>query len=304
MRFRRLGRIGLDVSECTFGTSALRHCALAEGLAAIAAARDCGINAFEIDAGDSDAIGLLGKALAGGDAHVFARATSLVPFPLPSPHVPAHRAYPGRHLRVEAEALLARLGVERLALLQLHAWCPEWLHEGDWLESLEQLRDEGKIAGFGVSLFDHDAEAGLEAAASGRIDSVQVMLNVFDPAAAASLLPLLPLCRTHDVAVIARSPLYYGAFAGLRDYPHDDWRSGYFFDAHRRETDERVARLAREAAPLLDTALRFGLSHPAVSTVAVGMRSRAQVEANVQALAHGPLDADMLALLARHAWLT
>lgn len=303
MRHRRLGRTGLSVSECSFGTSALKHCTRTEARATLALAFDRGINAVEIDAGDGDAVGALSEALtseASRDVHVFVRATSLVRFDLPSPHVPAHQAYPGKHLRAEAEALLARLGIERLALLQLHAWCPEWLHEGDWLETLEALRGEGKIAGFGVSLFDHDAEAGLEAVASGRIDSLQVMVNVFDPGAAAAL---LPLCRKHDVAVIARSPLYYGALAGTRDHPADDWRRGYFFEEHRQETDQRVGRLAREAGPLAETALRFSLSHPAVSTVAVGMRDPEQVEANVQALAQGPLDAGTLASLARHAWL-
>ena len=303
MRYRRLGRTGLNVSECAFGTSALKHCTPAEAGATLALAFDRGINAVEIDAGDGETVSALAEALKtepDRGVQVFARATSLVRLDLPSPHVPAHQAYPGKHLRAEAEALLARLGIERLALLQLHAWCPEWLHEGDWLETLEALRREGKIAGFGVSLFDHDAEAGLEAVASGRIDSVQVMINVFDPVAAAAL---LPLCRRHDVAVIARSPLYYGALAGTRDYPGDDWRRGYFFEEHRQETRERVARLAREAGPLAETALRFGLSHPAVSTVAVGMRSPEQVETNVRALVQGPLEADALGSLARHAWL-
>jgi aryl-alcohol dehydrogenase-like predicted oxidoreductase len=303
MRMRRLGRTGLAVSELSFGTGAFAAADPAEAGAAIACALDAGINSFEIDAGNVAAVALLGEALARARArdrvHVFARATSLVPFDLPSPHVRAARAWPGVHLRAEAEALLARLGVERLALLQLHAWCPEWLHEGDWREILEQLRTEGKIAGVGISLFDHDVDAGLEAVASGAIDALQVMVNVFDPAAAAAL---LPLCQRHDVGVIARSPLYFGALAGrgAQGFAHEDWRDAYFYAAHRHETEERVRALGPAVAA---TALRFGLSHPAVSTIAVGMRSRAQVEANVAAAGEGPLGADELAALAKHKWL-
>jgi aryl-alcohol dehydrogenase-like predicted oxidoreductase len=303
MRLRRLGRTGLAVSELSFGTGAIAMADPMEASAAIACALDAGINGFEIDAGDVAAATLLGQVFAREGArhrvHVFARATSRVRFDLPSPHVPAGRAYPGAHLRAEAEALLARLGVERLALLQLHAWCPEWLHEGDWRAATERLRGDGKIAGMGVSLFDHDVDAGLEAVASGAVDAVQVMANIFDPSAAAAL---FPLCQRHDVGVIARSPFYYGALAGrcAQSFGPSDWRDAYFYAAHRRETEERVRALGPAAAA---TALRFGLSHPAVSTVAVGMRSRTQVEANAAAEGEGPLDAKSLAALARHKWL-
>lgn len=310
MRFRRLGRTGLDISELTLGTSALAAAArrdVAEAGAMVALALDRGVNAIEIDAADGVAARLLGKVLrrenAGDRVHVFVRATSLIAFDLPSPHVFVQDAYPGRHLRAETEALLTTLGVERLALQQLHAWCPEWQHEGDWRETLERLREEGKIAGFGVSLFDHDVAAGFEIVASGLIDAVQAMYNVFDSGPARAL---FPLCRKHDVGVIARAPLYYGALGGALEFAADDWRCAYFYDEHRRETEGRVQRLADEIAregSVAERALRFCLSHPAVSTVAAGMRNRAQVEANLQAVLAGPLDADTCAMLAKHAWL-
>lgn len=316
MRLRRLGRTGLDISELTIGTATLAAAAsdTREASSMVALALERGINAVEIDSGDRETASLLGEILrregARNQVHVIARASSLVRFDLPSPHVPAQQAYPGAHIRAETEALLAVLGVGRLALQQLHAFCPEWRGEGDWHETFERLRAEGKIAGFGVSLFDHDVEAGLEIAASGTIDAVEVMYNIFDQSAATAL---LPLCQGHGVGVITRSPLYFGALASsrggdMRDFPPEDWRSAYFFDAHRRETEERVRRLAHEVEPpdrsLSDLALRFCLSHPAVSTVAVGMRTREQVEANIEALRHGSLDASKCASLAGHKWLS
>ncbi|HKB93462.1 MAG TPA: aldo/keto reductase, partial [Gaiellaceae bacterium] len=51
-----------------------------------------------------------------------------------------------------------------------------------------------------------------------------------------------------------------------------------------------------------EIALRFCLSHPAVSTVIPGMRSVRNVEANVAAAERGPLDEETLAVLARHRW--
>lgn len=305
---RRLGRTGLSVPEYTIGTGAWRARELdaAEAGATIALALDRGLHAFELDAGDGDVAALLGEAIrregARDRVQVFARVTSLVPFDLPSPHVPAPQAYPGRHIRAQTEALLRTLGVERLALQQLHAWCPEWIDEGDWRETFDRLRAEGKIAGWGLSLFDHDVDSGLEAVASGVVDAVQVMHNVFDQGAAARL---FPLCRKHDVGVIARSPLYFGALAGARDFAVDDWRNGYFYDEHRRETAARTRRIAIEApdSSLAELALRFALSDPAVSTVAVGTRTRAQLEANLRAIEAGPLSVEAREALAAHAWL-
>ena len=305
MPLRPLGKTGLRVSELAIAVSPGTD--PDETRATLALALDRGVNAATINAGDDAAAALLGEALAqkGGGLHVIARATSSVPFDLPSPHMPAWQAYPGNHLRAEVERLLATLGIERLALLQLHAWCAEWLGEGDWLEILQRLRGEGKIAGFGVSLFDHDVDAALEVVASGAVDAVQLMYNVFDQAATAEL---LPLCEAHGVGVVVRSPLYYGALASAAPvFAEGDWRSDYFYAAHRRETATRAGKLAPlVAAPersITDMALRFSLSHPAVSTVATGMHRRAHLEANLAALAAGALDADRRAALAGHKWL-
>ncbi|MBC9032415.1 aldo/keto reductase [Sphingomonas sp. JC676] len=311
MRYRRLGRTGLQVSECTIGTSQLAAPGSdrAEARAMVAMALDQGINAFEIAADDREVIDLLGELLRQENAthrvHVFARVASRAPFELPSPHVPVQQAYPGAHIRAQTDSLLAGLGVERLALQQLHAWCPEWLGEGDWFETMTRLRREGKIAGCGVSLFDHDVDAALEVVASCAVDSVQVMYNVFDQGAASAL---LPRCIEHDVGVIARAPLYYGALARMRQpYPRGDWRAEYFYDEHWRETSQRVEMLASTAASfnrsVPDLALRFCLSHPAIATAATGMRTREQLKANLQALGDGPLNAEATLSLGAHKWL-
>ena len=118
------------------------------------------------------------------------------------------------------------------------------------------------------------------------------------------------LASPRNLAFLAVLPLYFGALGWGESgpaYSAHDWRRGYFYDAHRRETLTRVRRLAGDVAPtgqpLSAIALRFALSHPAVATVAVGMRTRAQLEANLAAIERGPLTAGELAALAPHAWL-
>lgn len=310
MQHRALGRTGLAVSALTLGTGALARADRNEAVAVIARALDRGVNSIELDAADERAMALLGEALATHDrrdeVHLLVRARSLVPFALPSPHVPVEQAYPGARLRADVEGVLRALRIERLGVLQLHAWCPEWLDEGDWRTTLQDLRAEGKIAATGISLFDHDIDAAATAVQSAAVDAVQVMLNIFDQAALAAL---LPECRRQGIGVIARAPLYYGALADgvdLAALAPQDWRHAYFYPDHAAEVAGRVARLAGLGGPgtsLAALALRFCLTPPGVSTVAMGLRTRAQLEQALQAVEDGALPQAVLQQLRGHAWL-
>jgi aryl-alcohol dehydrogenase-like predicted oxidoreductase len=315
MKRRRLGRTGLDVSVLAFNArgldpAACRDIDLAEAGAALALALDGGVDVLATPAegqareAAADLLRRDGRARA---VHILSHVPPLLPHTLPSPHLHANAVFPGAHIRAHAESVLKAFGVERLAVLFLPAWQPEWTREGDWLRTLQALKAEGKIAGFGVAPFDHDPGAACEAAQSGQIDCVEVMYNPFDPEAAADL---FPLCREKGVGVVARSPLYGGALTAGWDeavFAPGDWRAAFFYPEHRDETRERVAALAGEvSAPdetVADLALRFGLSHPAVSTVSVGMRARSHVQANLAAMARGPLPEGALARLSLYKWL-
>jgi aryl-alcohol dehydrogenase-like predicted oxidoreductase len=315
MERRRLGRTGLDVSVLTFNARGLDPAAckdidLAQAGAALALALDHGVNAIASPA-DAEAraaaADLLRRKGQGRAVHIFSHAPPLLPHNLPSPHLHADAVFPGAHIRAHAEAALKTFGVERLAILFLPAWQPEWTKEGDWLRTLQALKKEGKIAGFGIAPFDHDPGAASDAAQSGQIDCVEVMYNPFDPEAAVDL---FPLCQEKGVGVVARSPLYGGALAagwGEVAFAPADWREAFFYPEHRAETRERVAGLASEVSPpddtVADLALRFSLSHPAVSTVSIGMRTPAHVEANVAAAARGALSQKVLDRLALYKWL-
>lgn len=305
---RRLGRTGISISKWTIGTAGLGHSRDQAGAArALSTALDYGVNAIEIGLGDQRATAQVASVLEqmpGRDIHIMARAAPQFAMDLPSSHFMADQVYPGTQLRAQVEAALREFGVDRLGLVHLHAWCPEWLGEGDWQEVLSCLRQEGKIAGYGISLFDHDVDAGLSAVASGEIDSVEVMYNIFDQGAARQL---LPLCAHQSVAAITRSPLYYGMLVPDGERPTfaaDDWRSGFFFDAHLGETIERSERLEHVfGASLAEIALRFSLSHPAVFSVAVGVTSVSHVEGISRAMAKGVLSEAELSLISEHRWL-
>jgi aryl-alcohol dehydrogenase-like predicted oxidoreductase len=57
-----------------------------------------------------------------------------------------------------------------------------------------------------------------------------------------------------------------------------------------------------DGASLPDTALRFTISHPAVSTVIPGMRTVKHAESNTRLADQGPLPKETMAILKRHAW--
>lgn len=105
-------------------------------------------------------------------------------------------------LRGACEASLRALGVEQLALYQLHAPDPE-VPFSDSVGELFRLRDEGKIGLVGLS--NVSAEQVAEACALGPVASVQNRLNPLDLSAVEG--GVLAACERLGVAFIAYSPV-------------------------------------------------------------------------------------------------
>jgi aryl-alcohol dehydrogenase-like predicted oxidoreductase len=111
------------------------------------------------------------------------------------------------------------------------------------------------------------------------------------------------------VGVIARVPLDEGSLGGKMTpetrFPKNDWRSLYFGPKNLVPTLERVEKLKKSVPSnmtLPEVALRFILSHPAVSTIIVGMRKLNHVRQNIAMSDAGRLDPDLLAKLKAHRW--
>ena len=135
---------------------------------------------------------------------------------------------------------------------------------------------------------------------------VQVIYNIFDQAPEDKL---FPLCQELNIGVIARVPLDEGSLGGKMTletrFPKSDWRSGYFGPENLAKTIKRVDKLKTilpAGMTLPEMSLRFILSHPAVSTTIVGMRSPEHVKQNVTASDAGTLDSGLLAELKKHRW--
>ena len=215
--------------------------------------------------------------------------------------------FPGEHVRRFTERTLSNLGLETLDVQQLHVWRDEWLGQGDWQETVEALRQEGKIRFFGVSINDHEPESALQIVESGIADTVQVIYNIFDQSAADRLFGAV---REHDVGVIVRVALDEGGLTGRitpeSTFPEGDFRNDYFRGERKQAVMERVDAIVEDLGIEVDdmaaTALRFVLSEPAVSTVIPGMRTVRNVERNT-AIGDGQgLPAEQVEKLRRHRW--
>jgi aryl-alcohol dehydrogenase-like predicted oxidoreductase len=219
---------------------------------------------------------------------------------------PVADTYPPEHIRAYTDTSLRHLGLDRVDLMQFHVWDDAWADDDAWAAAIDALKRAGKIRAFGISVNRWQPENVLRAIATGVVDAVQVVYNIFDQAPEDRL---FPACRARNVAVIARVPFDEGTLTGTLTresrWPETDWRSSYFTPAHLDASvsrAERLAALVPAGTTMADLALRFILSSPDVSTVIPGMRKTRHVDANLAASGRGPLAGEVLAALRAHRW--
>ena len=315
MNYRKLGRTNFRVSEIGYGAWGIGGIQWLggtddESLTALRRAIDLGVNFIDtaLAYGEGHSEQLVGQVVRAAGRNIYV-ATKVPPKNLLWPAragIGIESVFPYDYIIQSAEESLRNLKLDAIDLLQLHVWNPEWIDRDEWRRAFEDLKRDGKIRAAGLSLSDHDPDSGLSAIRTGLIDTVQVIYNVFDQGAARTL---FPLCIKENIGVLARVPLDEGGLTGKIDantkFPPGDFRESYFSGDRKRQVAEHVAALRRDLGDGVDlpgTALRFCLSHPAVSAVIPGMRTVRHVEANAALSAQGPLPKETLAVLKRHAW--
>jgi len=315
MKYRRLGRTNFDVSEIGYGAWGIGGKQWLggsddESLGALGRAIELGVNLIDtaLAYGDGHSEKLVGQVVRGAGRRIYV-ATKVPPKNRIWPAqrgVGIEQVFPYDYIMRCAEESLRNLGLEPIDLLQLHVWNPEWIGREEWRRAFEDLKRSGKVRAVGISLSDHDPDSGLEAVRTGLIDAVQAIYNIFDQAPENAL---FPLCQSENVGVLARVPLDEGGLSGHLDentkFAPGDFRDFYFRGGRKKQVAEHVNALRKDLggdASLPEIALRFCLSHPAVSSVIPGMRTQRHAESNTAVSDQGPLPAETLGILKRHAW--
>jgi len=315
MQYRRFGRTGWEVSEIGYGMWGMGGWTGSddeESLAALQRSVELGCNFFDTAYvyGNGRSEALLGRLVRANTDKKLYTATKVPPKNMAYPTLPEmtlEECYPADHIEEFLHKSLKNADLESFDLLQIHTWNDDWADDESWSKMLDSLKGQGLIGACGISINRWEPWNGIKAVKSGKIDSVQVIYNIFDQNPEDEL---FPACQEHDVAVIARVPFDEGTLTGTltkeTTFPPEDWRSGYFTQENLIPSVERAEALkplVPEDSTMPEMALRHILSHPAVSTIIPGMRKIRHVESNCAASDQGKLPDELLAELKKHRWV-
>ena len=297
MEERILGRTDKAVSVVGLGTWQLGadwgEVAEQDAMAVLDAAVTAGVTLLDTADvyGDGRSEQYIGRFLAVSPGAEFTVATKMG---RRAPQDPA--VYTLENFRAWTDRSRVNLGVDILDLVQLH--CPPTAVFADdaVFDALDTLVDEQRIAAYGVSV--ETADQALAAISRPGVASVQIIFNAFRRK---PLDKVLPAAQAAGVGILARVPLASGLLSGRYThdtaFPADDHRSynrhGEAFDVGETfsgvdfdtgvEAAQEFAALAPRGASPAQTALRWIIQQPGVTTVIPGARNRDQVRQNAAA---------------------
>jgi len=290
---RRIGQLSVSVVGLgcnNFG----RRLDAAASACVVGAALDAGIDYF--DSADVYGEGLseeyLGKALRGRRDEVVIATKFGAPGSADEGVARGSAAW----VRTAAERSLRRLGTDRIDHYQLHFPDPEVPVE-ETLGALHDLVGEGKVLEIGCSNFGstriHEASDVAEAKGLTPFRTVQNRYSVLHRGPEPKV---IPACAERGLALIPYFPLESGLLTGkyrkgqalpegtrLAGMPED--QRGRFLDGERLERLERIREYAESRGhSLLELAISWLASNPAVASIIAGATRPEQARANADAV--------------------
>ena len=308
MEQRVLGKTGRPVSVIGLGTWQLGadwgNVSDSEALDVLYAAVESGVTFLDTADvyGDGRSERVIGRFIAGNAGQGVTVATKMG---RRADQVPEN--YTLENFRAWTDRSRVNLGVDTLDLVQLHCPPAAVYATGAVFDALDTLVGEERIASYGVSV-ETCAEA-LTAIARPGTATVQIIMNAFRRK---PLDAVLPAAAAAGVGIIARVPLASGLLSGryTRDstFAADDHRSynrhGAAFDVGETfsgvdfeagvDAAREFAALAQPGATPAQTALRWVIQQPGVTTVIPGARNAGQARQNSAAADLPVLDGSTL----------
>lgn len=289
MKFRKLGKTNLLVSEIGLGAWAVSGRGYGptddkESIRAIHRALDLGVNFIDTADiyGDGHSEELIGRVLREREDRETVIATKFGWDFYRDGGVKSNLKK--NYISFALEKSLKRLGREWIDIYQIHNSKPADIERDNVYETLDELKKQGKIRFYGVSAFY--IEDGISAVRTAKPDTIQVIYNVLEQEVEEKL---FSLALENDMGIIAREPLAGGLLTGKYNenskFPKTDHRHGWskkFLEDGARKVG-KLKFLEKEGQTLIQAALRFSLSHKAVSVIIPGAKTVRQVEENISA---------------------
>ncbi len=319
MEHRPFGQTGLEVSAVGYGCWEIGggYGAIEEEEfgRAISRALDLGINCF--DTAEGYGLGASERALGQALGKRRDEAVIVTKFGTNYKEMPDLRDSRRERVIASIDKSLKHLGTDYVDVYLVH-WPDRRTPFEETMGALDDIVREGKVRFVGLSNFTlEEIEACM---AVRRVDVVQYGWNMFDRRMQRDI---LPYCAEHGVGFMAYGSLAFGLLTGTFTEDHDfdstDWRArqgnmgaiklfaALFgpekFKDNVRAVEELKGIAARYGKSLPQLALRWAISHPAVSTALVGCRTVAEVEDNVGAIGWSIAEADLAeidAIFERH----
>ncbi|MGM0884681.1 MAG: aldo/keto reductase family protein [Bacillota bacterium] len=299
MKYRRLGKSGLKVSEIglgswlTYGTATAAETAQA----CIHKAYDLGINFFDTANAynNGEAEKVMGNALKSYTRSSYVLATKVF-FAMGSG--PNDRGLSRKHIIEQCEASLKRLGTEYIDLYQCHRFDAETPVE-ETLRALDDLTAQGKVLYTGIS--EWSAEQIADAASISKrlglrpLVSNQPIYNMFERYIERE--DVLQVSEREGMGQVVFSPLAQGVLTGKykpgQAVPTDSRaandKTNGVINSYLREDVLQVAEKLEQlaagiGASLSQFALAWVLRQPGVSSAIIGSSRPSQIEENVKAV--------------------
>ena len=188
----------------------------------------------------------------------------------------------------EVRESLRRLGVDRIDLYQLHGGTLDDPTE-ETVRAFELLLEQGSIRAWGISSIRPNVVRRFAALAGGgraRLTSEMVQYSALDRRPEEEI---LPAARGAGLGVLVRGAVAGGLLAGK---PPLGKAAAPYLELGAPEVQaaqDALRAVAGSDGAMAAAAIRYCLSHPAVTAVVAGASSVSQVEANVRAADAPPL---------------
>jgi aryl-alcohol dehydrogenase-like predicted oxidoreductase len=292
MQYTTLGRTGVTVSRLCFGTMSFGGDAdEATSAKLFARCRDAGVNFFDCantySRGKAEEI--LGRLMKPCRDELV--ITSKVWGTMGEG--PNDRGLSRRHILMQAEASLRRLGTDRLDVYFCHHRDPKTPVE-ETMAAMDALVHQGKVLYVGVSNWSAwQIALALGQSAQLHLPPIQVIQPMYNLSKRMAEVEILPLAAGRQLGVIPYSPLGGGLLSGKYSRSARDEKGRLatnkmyglrYGEAEHLQTAERFTQYASQAGVHPATlAVAWVKAHPAVTAPIIGARNVQQLEASLAA---------------------